>query len=317
MLIPVSTQKLNEIASSAVPGGLNIGNTETAYFFRKYLFQKAVAQFKPTIPDYWPENLYMYLIFGRGYVSIFDTPQFGKIYAECGLSGYDVFYQPTESIVNNPLMPGINRLKIGKDCAVLRLQPTYTGIADICRFYGDLMALAARTATTNLYNSQLSFVFAAGNKADAESWKKLYQKISSGEPAVFADKNMFIKDVGGKLIPAWQMFQQNVGQNYIVSDILSDMRKIETMFDAEVGIPNANTDKKERLIGDEVNANNVSTYSNMSMWLESLQRGCEQAHKILGMTKDQLWFEWRFTPQTEEGGGGYAGNVEPARASSI
>lgn len=316
-MIPVSTQKLNEISSSVVPGGLNIGNTEIAYFFRKYLFQKAVAQFKPTIPDYWPENLYMYLIFGRGYVSIFNTPQFGNIYTECGLSGYDVFYQPTESIVANPLLPGIHRLKIGKDCAVLRLQPTYTGIADICRFYGDLMALAARTATTNLYNSQLSFVFAAGNKADAETWKKLYQKISSGEPAVVTDKNMFIKDESGKLLPMWQMFQQNVGQNYIVSDILSDMRKIEAMFDAEVGIPNANTDKKERLIGDEVNANNISTYSNMSMWLESLQRGCEQAHKILGMTKDQLWFDWRFPPQAGEGGEDNAGDIERARATVV
>ena len=51
------------------------------------------------------------------------------------------------------------------------------------------------------------------------------------------------------------MFQQNVGQNYIVSDILSDMRKIDAMLDAEVGIPNANTDKKERVQSAEVNAN--------------------------------------------------------------
>ena len=316
-MIPVSTQKLNEVSASTVPGGLVIGNTETAYFFRKYLFQKAVAQIKPTIPEYWPENLYMYLIFGRGYVSLFNTREFGNIYAECGLSGFDVFYQPTESIVANPLIPGIHRLKIGKDCAVLRLQPTYTGIADICRFYGDLMALASRTVITNLYNSQLSFVFAAGNRNESETLKKMYQKISSGEPAVFTDKRMFVKDETGKLIPTWQMFQQNVGQNYIVSDLLSDMRKIEAMFDAEVGIPNANTDKKERLIGDEVNANNISTYSNMSMWLESLQRGCEQAHKVLGMSKEELWFDWRFPPQAGEGSEEDAGNTERTGATGV
>ena len=102
----------------------------------------------------------------------------------------------------------------------------------------------------------------------------------------------------------------SAGIRMLISDILSDMRKIEAMFDAEVGIPNANTDKKERLIGDEVNANNVSTYSNMSMWLENLQRGCEQAHKVLGMTKDELWFDWRFPPQTGEGSEDNAGDVE-------
>lgn len=316
-MIPVSTKKLNEISSAKVPGGLVVTDTSTAYFFRKYFFQKAIAQIKPTIPEYWPENLYMYLIFGIGYVSVFDTVQYGKIYTEAGLSGYDVFYQPTECIVSNPLLRNVRRLRIGKDCALIRLQPDFTGIADICRFYGDLMAIAARTATTNLYNSQLSFVFAAGNKAETETWKKLYQKISSGEPAVFTDKHMFIKDESGKLLPMWQMFQQNVGQNYIVSDILSDMRKIEAMFDAEVGIPNANTDKKERLIGDEVNANNVSTYSKMSMWLENLQRGCEQAHKVLGMSKSELWFDWRFPPQTGERSDDNAGNSEYTRSFDV
>lgn len=308
MNLHFSTQKLNEIASSVYPGGLVIGNTTLAYFFRKYLFQKAIAQFKPTILEHWPENLYMYLIFGRGYVSIFDTPEFGKVYTECGLSGFDVFYQPVDALVSNPLLPRVNRLKIGRDCAIIRLQPTYTGITDICKFYGDLLALAAETATTNLFNSRVSFIFTAPNTAKSETLKKLYRDISSGQPAVFADKNVFIKDESGKLIPAWQMFQQNVGQNYIVDDILSDMRKIEAMFDAQVGIPNANTDKKERLIGDEVNANNVSTYSNMSMWLENLQRGCEQAHKLFGLTKKDLWFDWRFPP-TQQGGDDYSGDV--------
>lgn len=293
-MAPYTQKQLNRLASSKSPATLQVTNTALAYFFRRYLFQKAIAQIKPTVPDYWPENLYMYLIFGAGYVAVFDTANFGTIYAGCSLSGYDVFYQPTRAIVSHPLLPGIRELQIGKDCAVIRLQPTYQGIADICCYYGDLLALAAETANTNLFNSRVSFVFAGQNSAQAESFKKMYRTISSGEPAVYADRKLFIEDGKGGLQPAWTMFQQNVGQNYIVSDILSDMRKIEAMFDSEVGIPNANTDKKERLIGDEVNSNNISTYSNISMWLESLQRGCTQAHKILGLTKKDLWFDWRF-----------------------
>ena len=95
------------------------------------------------------------------------------------------------------------------------------------------------------------------------------------------------------------------------------MATTEAMFAAGVGIPNASPDKQDRSNVDAVNANNISTYSNMSMWLESLQRGCEQAHKILGMTKDQLWFDWRFPPQTGEGGEDNAGYVERARAAVV
>lgn len=300
-MTPYTTKKLNEVYSSRSPAGLTVTNTALSFFYRKYLFQKAVAQFKTKLPEYWPENLLMYLIFGTGYAAVLDTAEFGKIYAPCSLSGYDIFYQPTRAIISHPLLPGIRDLTIGKDCAVLRLQPDYQGIVDICCFYGDLLALAAETANTNLFNSRISFIFAGQNTAQAEAWKKVYQKISSGQPAVVADKKLFLEDGAGKLLPSWMMFQQNVGENYIVSDILSDMRKIEAMFDSEVGIPNANTDKKERLIGDEVNSNNVSTYSNMTMWLETLQKGCLQAHKLFGMTKSDLWFDWRF-PHDMDGG---------------
>ena len=61
---------------------------------------------------------------------------------------------------------------------------------------------------------------------------------------------------------------------------------------------NANTDKRERLVTDEVNANNVETYSKCSLWLESLQESCEKANNMFGL---DLWVDWRKIP-----GGGAA-----------
>ena len=51
------------------------------------------------------------------------------------------------------------------------------------------------------------------------------------------------------------------------------------MFCTEVGIPNANIDKKERLITDEVNANNVETSSRCEMWLEEIRKGLTKANE--------------------------------------
>ena len=78
--------------------------------------------------------------------------------------------------------------------------------------------------------------------------------------------------------------------------MLADLRKIETMFDTDIGVPNANTDKRERLISDEVNANNVETYSKCSLWLEQLQASCKEAEAMFGV---KISVDWRHPPETE------------------
>ena len=315
MAVPFSTQQLNQVYASYTPSTVHVTNTECAYFFRKYLFQKAVAQVKPIVPDHWPTNWLMYNIFGRGYVGVFNTAEYGIMYDRVGLGGLDVFYQPSYFIVANPLITPSRRVALHTEGEIIQLQPDYSGIVDLCTYYGDLMALAAETAGMNLQNSKLSFVFGAENKAAGESFKKLYDNIAHGEPAVVVDKKLFLDEGNGRLIPAWQMFNQDVGASYIVSDILSDLRKIETMFDAEVGIPSANTDKRERLISDEVNANNVSTYSLLSLWMENLQRSCERIHRLFGLTKADLWFDWRFPPTI--GGDDDGGDDDTGRTDGV
>ena len=74
------------------------------------------------------------------------------------------------------------------------------------------------------------------------------------------------------------------------------MRKIEAMFDTDVGIPNANTDKKERLVTDEVNANNVETATRCELWLEQLQTACEETNTMFGI---DMSVDWRVDPKTD------------------
>ena len=69
------------------------------------------------------------------------------------------------------------------------------------------------------------------------------------------------------------------------------------MFDTEIGIPNANTDKRERLISDEVNANNVETATRCELWMETIRTGLDKANAMfpdLGLSVD-----WRVDPKTE------------------
>ena len=134
----------------------------------------------------------------------------------------------------------------------------------------------------------MTYIFAAKNKSAAESFKKLYDQVSSGEPAAFIDKNL-LDDNGNINV---QYFTQSVGQNFITPQILDAMRTIENMFDTEVGIPNANVSKRERLTDDEVNVNNSETFCRATLWLESMQEGFEKVREMFGISESELNIEF-------------------------
>lgn len=267
-------------------------NSIVKRYFQRYLLQKAISVFKWRVPDFWAENFMLYCLYCFGYVAVFQTDKFGVIFQPCGLRGYDVFYRPTNAVISNPLIDRRLEPRIGKQCQIIRLQPDYGGIMDIINHYADLLSVAVESAIVNLFNSRLAYVFFANNKAAADTFNKLYDQISSGKPASVIDKALLSGPDSDK--KPWELFTQNVGGNYITDSILSDMRKIEAMFDTDIGIPNANTDKRERLITDEVNSNNIEVLSKCSLWLQECQKSCRLCNDMFGL---DLSVDWRFKPE--------------------
>lgn len=290
---PFSYQEQNIYNSSFSPSTIHVKNTNLSRFFAKYLFQKAISVFKWHLPETWKENYFLYTLYGWGFVAVVNTRQFGVICQGCGLRGYDIYYQPTHAIIVNPLLKGMLEPRIGKQCTLIRLQPDYQGITDLINYYADMMALCSESAAVNLLNSRAAFIYFADSKAQAETYKKLYDDISSGNPAAVIGKNL--RDEEGN--PLYEMFNRELKNSYIVSDLLSDMRKIEAMFDTDIGIPNANTDKKERLITDEVNANNAETTCKAELWLDSLKKSVEETNSMFGT---DISVEWRRDPDSGE-----------------
>ena len=89
---------------------------------------------------------------------------------------------------------------------------------------------------------------------------------------------------------------QNVRNVYVTSDILNDMQTLENQFNTAVGIPNANTSKRERLITDEVNANNVDTAAKISLWLETMDRDIKRVNDMFGLN---LGVKYRFANEAQ------------------
>lgn len=277
--VPVSYSYENLYNSRVSPSTVHVKNSRLRNFFRRYLFQKALSVFKWELPEEWDKDYFLYTLYGLGFLAIFDTDRYGVIPQQCSPGGYNVFYRPTYVIVTNPVFRKTYTLNIDDDCVLLRLMPDYGNINDLVGYYADQMALAAEAMGVNLLNVKSGTVFGAASDAKAQTFYKMYDRLSEGNPAVAIGKDLL--DAEGK--PTWFPFTANIKEQYVTTDILSDLRKIESMFDTVIGIPSANTDKRERLITPEVNANNAETACLGEIWLETLRKEMNKANEMFNL----------------------------------
>lgn len=271
------------------PSTVHPAENATAFYFRRYLLQRAMSVFKWEMPELWNEkakNYFLYSLYCFGFIAVINTDKYGVIPQHCTLTGYDVFYQPTNVIISNPLINSDLHPRIGEQCALIKLQPDYGGILDIVAYYADQLALLAEAVNVNAVNSKLSFAFGAKDKAAAESLKKMYDNYAKGEPAIFYDKQLIDPKTGELNI---QFINNEVRNSYIITDLLNDIRTVMNHFDTDIGIPNANLNKRERMLADEIAANDMETKSLCELWLDSLQKDCKKCNEMFGTNLSVAW----------------------------
>ena len=271
---------INRYNGHIKPSTTHSAENATTWYFKRYLIQKIISVFEfKGIPKTWSDDYFLYTLFVYGFVAVVNTDKFGVIPQQCSLYGYDVFYRPTNVNIANPLLKGNLTPRIDVQCALIRMQPDYGSCWDIVSYYADLLSLCTESLEVNLVNSKLAYVFACDDKTIAESFKKMYDNLNEGNPAVFADKKLFSEDGS----PKWDTFQNNLKQNYIAKEILEDMIKIDARFCTEIGIPNVNMAKESGVTDNEVEANNIDTRSKASLWLETIRSGIETANEMFDL----------------------------------
>lgn len=286
--VPYFYDYANVVDSFYSPSEIHVADSRIVNFYARYLMQKAMSPFKWRLPDHWADNYFLYTLYEFGYVAVVNTDKFGVIPQACGLQGYTVFYQPSHAVISNPLLRGTLNPRIGTQCTLIRLQPDYNGISDIVKYHAGLLGLAYESLSTNLLNSKLAFVAYAENKGVAESLKKLYDEVARGVPAVVQHR----RAVDASDSPPFELFNQQLSQNFLAPDLLAAMRTIERHFDNEIGIPvNMTEGRKERAITAEVTTNNFESQSRMMLWLDMLKKSCKETRDMFGIDIDVDWRE--------------------------
>lgn len=245
----------------------------SAEYYRMYLLRKVFAIFEfYGMPKTWDKDYFLTRLFLDGYLCVTDT-ELGVIPLQCGFYGVNVFQHPTNCNIANPILGNFDRT-IDEDCVLLKLQYSYTGIYPILNRYATLLAMCDSSIAVNLMNSKVSFIGLCESKNQANTMKRMYDEISCGNPAVFVNENA---------VNPSKFFFNNVKQNFVGEEIQALKRSIINEFLTEIGINNANTDKRERLNADEVNANNSEIGCNVQHWLDNIREGLAQVKDMFGI----------------------------------
>ena len=250
-----------------------VPNSTSFMYYVRALFRKAMSIYEfDNIPETWDYDYFISVLLSQGFITVTDTA-LGVVPLRCGISGINVYNHPTTVIIANPVLGNLERT-IDEDCTLIKIAYDYRGIMDIVYRYATLLSECDSSISVNLMNSKVAFIGLVESKAQANSMKAMYDMISKGEPAVF---------VKGSQINSDTILYNHVKENFVASDIQILKRKIMSEFLTEIGVNNANTDKKERLTDNEVEANDSEIQLNGGYWLENIQEGLEKTNDMFGL----------------------------------
>lgn len=249
------------------PKSVNDMTNKSFFYYQVQLMTKLKSVLTVSgYPSNWNIDNMWDVLLTNGYIPIVKT-DIGTLALEGGFYGQNMYYMPTNVLVNNPVLRQIDE-KIGEKGELLYINFEYNkfqGVMALINRYAVLLANIDCSLNVSLYNSRLAHVFEAETDAQVKSLQKMYDEVSRGNPAVFLKKGM--KNIGKDNDSGYFL---NVKNTYIGNDLLLTKRSIMNEFLTEIGINNANTDKRERLNSDEVNANNSEVRCTIVRYIDSL-----------------------------------------------
>lgn len=266
-----------------------LGNWSVIYY-TNWALRKVFGNYRFTgIPDGWDHEYMLEHLFIDGMIGITDT-KLGVLPLKCGRTGVNVFDHPTGLIFANPVLGSFERRiedSIGsisiatgdnrKPAALVKLQYNYMGIMPTVNRYAVLLAMCDAATAVNLINTKTAAVFAASNQKEAASYKRMFDQIQQGRPAVFIGD-----DLASKIRD--RIFFQNVKEVFVAGDIEQVKRQIINDFLSDIGINNSNTEKRERLVTNEVSSNIQEIKAGAEHWIRTVNEGLEVANALYGLS---------------------------------
>lgn len=178
----------------------------------------------------------------------------------------------------NALHSGINI--IGRDCALLRNNSLMMSTGMIVNFYSGLLAHATLTLQAALINSRATGYSRAKDDIAAKRIMKFYEALEDGRTEVVTVDDDLTSIDGSK--PIEFISDKLSGRGDTILDIWQVLQNILKDFYTTIGISKP-TDKRERLITDEIAQEQPLFRFNVEDMLDCRKQFAKEASRIFGL----------------------------------
>ena len=212
----------------------------------------------------------------NGYCFVYQDNDYGLICMPCSLIGLNIYNEPTHIQITSPL---ISKTLEVDDGVLIYNNYTKTGLIPIIMNYVDRLTEIETTINTNIYLQKTPYIIVADKKTE-KSIREVANQITNNEPVIV---------VKSSIVENLQNLELHT--NFVAPELFELKQKIENEFLTFIGLNNnSQTNKKERLIVDEVNVNNDYINRNVDILYNAREIACKKINEKFGVN-------WKVTRQ--------------------
>jgi hypothetical protein len=156
--------------------------------------------------------------------------------------------------------------------ALIRNNKLKTNTHDKIILYTNKLCEIERTLDVNVKQCKTPYIVTCDEK-DLLTFKNIFKQVDGNVPAIYADKNLNMNAV--------DILQ--TGVKFMGAELSDYRHDVTNEILTFLGINNANTDKRERLVTDEVNANNEVIMENIDYMYVERQKAVKKINEMFGL----------------------------------
>lgn len=247
----------------------------TDYFNRLMLTARSVFEWV-NLPNNIDEKWIERYLFAEGKCVFFKDPTLGMMVARMTPNGELNYYdEPTTVLPYGTNYQG-DTLENGVNCVVIRNNDDMIPTSPTIQLYALKLADIDRTIDVNIKAQKMPIIIKCSDKQKL-TLKRVIDQRNDNEPVIFGDKGL---DTDGIEV-------LNTHAPVVFKDLELQKHMVWNECMTFLGINNANQDKKERLVDDEVQANNEQVEANFNIMLKAREQACKDINRIFGLTGDK------------------------------
>ena len=254
-------------------------NNRTYIQYYNRLTELALSMFEwKNLPDTVDPRFLEMCLFGDGMAVFFEDEVLGYLCLQCTISGkLNVYRIPTKrrAYATNGYQKNLDE----KNSVIIFNNYLHTNsMLDVEMFSKRLYNLD-RAIDVNA-NAQKTPILIQCDESQRLTMKNLYKEYEGNAPFIFGTKAL--DTTGLKVL--------NTGAPYVADKLYQLKTQIWNEALTYLGISNINTQKKERMITDEVTRNQGGVVASRYSRLESRRQACKQINDMFGL---DIWCDYR------------------------